>query len=370
MKNNDLLIRAKVKIILNQPFFATLMMKRNFIEDYKIETACTNGSDIRYNPDYFATLSQDEVVGVITHELMHIVLLHHLRREGRESKRYNKACDYALNPILLDAGLRLPKAALVDRQYDNMSAEQIYKLLPASDDNDEGNEDQPGMGDVEDSPAKSESEMEQAEAQVKQEVAQAAQMARQAGKLPGSLQRLVDEIMKPHIAWQEVLARFLSEVAKNDYSFTKPNPRYVSSGFILPSLYNIEMGKVVLMVDTSGSIDQPLLNRFAAEMQDICSMFNSPITVLYVDYKLQGVQEIEPDDDTINLQPKGGGGTDFRPGFDWLSEQDIQPKAVVYFTDLCCSSYPDEPEFPVLWAQTGGYSTGKVPFGEVIQIDN
>lgn len=371
------LIRAKVGIILNNPFFATLMMKREFIEDSSIETACTNGKKIKYNPAFFDSLSHDEMMGVICHELLHITLLHHTRREGRELKQWNKACDYALNPILLNSGITLPEGHLIDDRFTNFSAEQIFKVLAQEkqekqdEKQDEGNDesnDAGGTGGVEDAPVHSESELVQAEAEAKQELAQALQIAKSQGKLPVGLERLVNEVLQPKIAWQEVLNRFLSEIAKNDYSFSRPNQRYLSSGFILPSLYNVEVGEIVLVVDTSGSVDEILLNSFAGEMQDICTMLNSSIRIIYVDDEFQGEQEIEPNEPFI-LTPKGFGSTDFKPAFNWLNEQGIEPKALIYFTDLCCHSFPVEPEYPVLWAKYGAYQSNHVPFGEIIQVD-
>lgn len=401
-KKDSKLIRAKVGIILENPFFATLMMRKHFVADPSIKTACTDGKTIKYNPAFFDSLSTDELKGVICHELLHITLLHHTRREGRDLKRWNEATDLALNPILINSGMVLPKGALADSSYSNMSAEDIYKMLPGKeeggedqnkDDQGEGDQggagqpqpgDQPqdgqgnqpdedndpgGTGGVEDAPAQTQSEMAQAEAEAKQELAQAIQMAKQMGKLPAGLERLVEEILQPRIAWQEVLARFLSEVAHNDYSFSKPNPRYISSGFILPTLYNKEVGDIVLLVDTSGSIDEELLNTFAAEMQDIASNFHSTIKVIYVDSEFQGDQDIEPDD-TFKLEPKGGGGTSFVPGFKWMEEQGIQPKCAVYFTDGYCSDFPEEPDFPVLWCVHGSYYSQFSPiFGETVKLD-
>ena len=121
------IMRAKVGIILSNPFFATLMMKKKFIADPSTKTASTNGPDIKYNPEFFNSLPSEELQGVICHELMHSVLLHHTRRNGRDLSKWNKACDYALNPVLLDSGMSLPKGALVDPRYRNMSAEGIFK---------------------------------------------------------------------------------------------------------------------------------------------------------------------------------------------------------------------------------------------------
>jgi predicted metal-dependent peptidase len=79
-------------------------------------------------PEFVDTLNSATLAGVLAHEVMHPALQHHVRRSGRDPKRWNEACDYAINPLLLDAGLSLPDGVLVDHRFRGMSAEQIYNL--------------------------------------------------------------------------------------------------------------------------------------------------------------------------------------------------------------------------------------------------
>jgi predicted metal-dependent peptidase len=247
-----------------------------------------------------------------------------------------------------------------------MSAEQIYNIIPDEPDDDKSGTGD-GMGDVEDADGKDESSKTAKEDEMKVSLSQALIAAKDQGNLPGSLRRLIQEVLQPKVDWQEVLARFLTEVERNDYTFKKPNPRYIQSGFYLPYLENQTIGEIVLIVDTSGSITEEIINKFGTEMQQITNTFNKGFKVLYVDAKFQGEQDIEPDGD-VKLEPLGGGGTDFKPGFKYIEEQGISPKAVVYFTDMVCTSFPEEPEYPVLWVEygTGGF---EAPFGEVLKID-
>lgn len=379
------LLRAKMGLILQQPFFATLMMSKVFVEDTSIKTADINGKTIKYNPEYFDKLSPDELIGVLCHLVMHPALLHHTRRNGRDIKTWNKAADYAINPLILQAGMVLPEGFLIDDQYKDMPVEGIYTRLgekpdpdgqPNGGNNGDDDKDSKGKGKGDDndpggcgsvSDAIPDYEILEQEVEAKQQLAQALQIAKQQGKLPGGFERLVEEILEPKIHWKEKLARFVTEVSVNDYSFSKPNLRYLHSGFILPGLYSEEVGIIVLMVDTSASITNEEINMFAGEMQDICSTFNARIHVIFIDIKVTHTQIIEPDD-TFHLEAKGGGGTDFKPGFAYLEENDIVPKCVVYFTDGCCNSYPPEPDYPVMWAQIGGYRM-KPPFGDIININ-
>jgi predicted metal-dependent peptidase len=362
------LVRAKTQLILGEPFFATLVLKMSFHEDSSIKTMCTDGSRIRYNPEYIMSLDLDELKGVLAHDVMHPALLHHTRRGGRDLKKWNKACDYAINPMLLDHGFKLPSLALIKDEFRDLPAEMIFNLLedePEGDNN--GDNDPGGCGGVEDSQAESQAEISQEEIDMKETLQQAEAIAKKQGKLPSFLKRLIDEILEPKVNWKEVLARFLSEISRDDYTFKKPNPRYLHTGFYLPFLQNETIGEIILVVDTSGSINRELLNNFGSEMQEIVNTFGKGFTVVYVDAEVKSTEEIEPDG-PVDLHPSGGGGTDFKPAFEWVDQQGIQPKALVYFTDMACNSFPETPDYSVLWVKYGKWENEEPPFGELINI--
>lgn len=370
-KASDLITKAKVQLILDQPFYAMLALRMKYNEAPEIETASTDGHQIKYNPAFIESLTLDEVKGLIAHEVMHVASLHHTRRAGRDPKQWNVACDYAINPLIEQSNLKLPPGALKNPQFNGKSAEEIFSLLPPPDPNQDPNQDpgnDPGQsGGVEDAPAQTESERNQEEAQIKQAVAQAETIAKQQGSIPGHLQRLINDILAPTVNWREVLARFLDQIDRNDYSWKKPNPRFAHMGLYLPTLESLTVGKFVLMVDTSGSVDGNLLNQFAAEMSEIATAWNVGFTVLHIDTEVNHVQNFEEGD---TIEPQGGGGTDFKPGFTWIEENDEEPAAVIYFTDGECNSYPrTAPEYPVLWAVYGYMAkTFTPPFGEVVPL--
>jgi len=126
---------------------------------------------------------------------------------------------------------------------------------------------------------------------------------------------------------------------------------------------------LALLVDTSGSISQQDLNQFASEMHGLLAAYKTELMVIYVDAAVQGVEFIASDDTEINLELKGGGGTDYRPGYDWLQKQGHMPTAAVYLTDGYCNSFPDEPDFPTLWALTQKSDYFKPAFGEILVIN-
>lgn len=365
--------KARIQLLTHSPFFAILALRMELIEKPDVKTMATDGINLFFSPVFVNSLIGEELMGVVCHEVLHVTNLHHLRRNSRNPRKWNQACDYAINPLILESGFKLPANGLLDKRFEGMSAERIYSLLP--DEEEDGNgqsdgSDPGGCGGVLDAPSPEESgkEWSDLEAEVKQAVTQASLTAKQQGKLPGHLEELIKELVQTKVNWREVLARFISVANKEDYTFRKPNSRYLHSGFYLPSLYSETLGNIWLITDTSISMDYLTLQEVASDMQAISAQFNRPIEVLYVDTKVQGRETIEPDR-TDPLRPKGRGGTDFRPGFDWLEEQDIQPIAVVYLTDGECSSFPSTPDYDVLWAIYDGKRSFSPPFGEVIFID-
>ena len=90
------------------------------------------------------------------------------------------------------------------------------------------------------------------------------------------------------------------------------------------------------------------------------------ITVVYCDRRMHGEPAEFTNGDSLVFTPLGGGGTDFAPVMEWAAEQ--QAACLIYFTDLLCHSFGEDPEMPVLWARWGSYEN-PVPFGDVIEID-
>lgn len=226
------------------------------------------------------------------------------------------------------------------------------------------------VGEVEDAPVQTKPERDLMEDQVRQNLAQALVMAKAQGNLPADMERKIEKLLEPTTDWSEVLHRFVFDVCHNDYSFMRPNLRYASCGFLVPSLHNLEVGSLVFVGDTSISMDKQLLNITAADMYDAAQTLNKEMIVIYADTIVQGEPQIlEPDEPNFTLTPKGGGGTDFVPAFEYVEKHDLQPAALVYFTDGYCDSFPEEPDYPVLWAI---YDNDEFdpPFGEVIHVDS
>jgi len=375
------LTKAKIQLIINHPFFASLALGVDHRFNDNIPTARTDGKVIEYNTRYLEGMSIEEMQTLIAHEVCHLAFHHHLRMGNRDIEKWNIACDFAVNLILRDSGFIIGDGWLCDQRFEGMSSEEIYAKLPemnARQDEkygfcdgecpgDGSSDKNLGPGGVEPMKVKSMSEMSAAESDMNSRVIRAAMAAKQAGKLPAHLGHLVDKLLEPAIDWKSELSAFLTSAAESDYTWSRPARRMIHRDVFMPSLNSEGKGDFALMIDTSGSTFEPvILQRLASEVQSIVSEVGGRVRVIHVDMELQHVEEVDEHDD-IDLNLRGGGGTDFRPGFEWLDKNSEDVSAVVYFTDGYCDSFPPAPAIPTLWCVYDNQSFNP-PFGEVIHI--
>ena len=201
---------------------------------------------------------------------------------------------------------------------------------------------------------------------------QALNIARAEGKVPGRVEETVKGAHASTLDWRTLLRRYMTDAAKSDYSWSLPNRRFIDSGLYLPSIHSEGMETIAVIIDTSGSLPAATLAAFWAELREVAVEIRpESVIVLQVDAVLQDAAEYAPDDLPDEIALKGRGGTDFRPGFEWLDEQAIRPAVCLYFTDMECSSYPEaEPPFPVIfcnWSEPPE-DWNREPWGERIDI--
>jgi predicted metal-dependent peptidase len=384
---------ARAALVMDHPFFGALSLRMNLVEETKgrTRTMMTDGRSIFYSRGYVRGCSDVELVGVLAHEVMHPALLHHTRRGKRDPSLWNDAADYAINPILIEAGFTLPGKPLVDPSYEGMTAEQIYDALnqpSGSEDNEDkedsragsdssgkadadGNEDgdgtQAGQGDLADRPGAVVDAPDPAQQEAEWQVAlkQAAQVAQMMGQLPAGIAQAVEGV-KPRIGWKAILRRFVQQVASADYSWRMPNRRYIAGGLYLPEIRSESMPPIVVVVDSSGST-LSVLPVFKAELQSIVEECQPEATiVIMADAMVQRVDRFERGD-PIEFNVEGLGGTDFRPAFEHIDREQLDPACLIYLTDGD-GWYPDEPpDYPTLWAITSAGT--HAPWGETVHVD-
>lgn len=361
-------------LMSRDPFSAAILLNCRTVFDDTVKTMCTDGDTLWVAPSCVETETSSGLLTMLAHEAMHVASLHPYRQAERDIKPWNIACDREINNLLdqinESAGRPLyvwptayPSAVKIDKADRGKPAEEMYvapiKDRPGNDGNRDGDDnDQPGWGDVKQPPG----DINEKEAQKKIQIVQAAQAAKQQGKLPASMERLIDAMLNPPSRWQDLLRNFIRERCKDDYAWTRPNPRYLASGFILPSLHSQRLGRIAVAIDTSGSIDATLLNTFMAEVEGIMHECRPEKVILIdCDAQVNSITELEPTD-TLPRKFKGGGGTSHEPV--WAALENDPPICCICLTDME-TTFGDDPGFPVIW---GSYGTRKAPFGEVVQI--
>ncbi len=405
---------ARTRLILDKPFLGALVLRLPMVaaDPNWCRTTATDARAFYYNREFIDALSLDHVQFMLAHEALHCALSHFARRQHRVRHRWDVACDHAINPLLVEDGLRPPPGTLLLDEFKGMTAEEIYPFIkedteeetldehayddaeggqrgdannpnppPPSRERESGrSEGQPQDGDgagpqaepddrrggARQPPSLSATEREQLSIQWQERMAGAAQLAQQAGKLSGSLARLVDYLLQPQLPWRMLLARYLTATARDDYSYMRPSRREGSA--IFPSLRSHHID-VVVVIDTSGSVSATEMNEFLAEINAIKGQLQARIILLACDdhlaadapWRYEAWEEL-----ALPRQFEGGGGTDFRPPFVWAASQDRSPDLLVYFTDAEGAFPAQEPGYPVLWLVKG---KTPVPWGQRIQLN-
>jgi predicted metal-dependent peptidase len=363
---HDRISKARIKLVLDDPFFGVICMRWEVKEELT-DTMATDGNFLYYNSEFVKSISDDELVGIIVHEAMHVALLHMLRIGSRIFHIANMAADFAINPTI-DGKYKLPAGGCNDPKYAGWTFEDIYddllnKMPPPPKISMWGEIRQPKNKNGE---MMSESEMKVMEADMKSTIANAVAVAKKQGKMPGDIERFVGKLLKPQVDWRDKLRAVVTGLYPVDYTWRRFNRRLADEGIYAPSIRREGAGEIVVAIDTSGSIGKKELTTFFSELSAISTeVMPEKVSILYIDAAVSGVDVFEAGDEIV-ARPRGGGGTDFNPAFTWTKKEDIQPQALIYFTDMY-GDFPNEtPPYPVIWVSTSEVSTA--PFGEVINV--
>jgi predicted metal-dependent peptidase len=368
---------ARTRLILDKPFLGALALRLPLVEAEAnwCQSTWSNGESLYYNRAYIDSLDVEQTQFALSREAMHCALLHFYRRGSRIRGLWENACDYAVNPLLIDDGLKPTPDTVFLPEFNGMTAEEIYPLLQDNElqqdqsrDNGSDNNFRQQQSRQQAASDLSQSAMEMLAIKWQQRLASAAQQALQAGKLSAEMARLVDFFLQPKLPWRNLLAQHLSATARNDYSYTRPSSRRGDPA-VFPGLRSEEVDLVVA-VDTSGSIRESEIEQFFSEVNAIKGQIRARIALLCCDAEIGDGFPVffeAWDQFKFETRVKGGGGTDFRPVFRWIDQQDMKPDTLVYFTDAC-GEFPDfEPSYPTLWLVKGKQ---KVPFGARIQLND
>jgi predicted metal-dependent peptidase len=356
--------RAHIDLMKSPQFVAysgVLMIGEARIKD-NVPTACTNGRDVYFGRQFVDGLNDPDLRGVIIHEAKHKMYRHlltwqHLNKINHN--KANKACDYVINAEIIDEGnasnkfITLPKGGLYDPKFKGLDSSQVFHLLPDDDEQgggDQGFDEHDWEGAKEMTPL----EVEELSKEIDQAIRQGAILA---GKVGGSLNRSFDDLMSAKVNWKDALREFVSAVCngKDDSTWRKPNRRWLQHDIYMPSQISETMGKVVVAIDTSGSIGGEILTRFISEVASIMENVNpEQVDLIYWDSNVAGHEVYGLNDATrmtTSTKPVGGGGTSPSCITKYMRKHKIEPVCAIVLTDGCVGDdWGGSWSCPVLWA--------------------
>ena len=353
----DRIIIARVGLLLRHPFFGNMATRlRIQCADEWCPTAAVDGRNLYFNTQFFNAMNNKEIEFVIAHEILHCVFDHLGRRDERNPMLYNIAADYIVNNLLVRDRIG-EKPSIVDCfqdfKYEGWTSEEVYEeLFKEAEKN--GQEfleqlgemldehlDLEGDGTEEDNkdgkgrPKYSKAEMDQIKDEIKEAMIQAAQTAG-AGNTPAGIQRLIKQLTEPKMNWRELLRQQIQSTIKSDYTFARPSRKGWHTGAILPGMNFQDTIDICITLDMSGSIGDAQAKDFLGEIQGIMDEYKDyKIKLWCFDTAVYNEQDFSADDgDALtDYEILGGGGTDFMVNWQYMKDNDIQPKKFIMFTD-------------------------------------
>lgn len=377
--------RAHVELMSHdhtKPYAGVLMVGKYKVLP-EVRTARTNGIDCEYGEKFITQQPDAELRGLILHENLHKTFQHmflwkHLYEQNHRVA--NMACDYVINLIITDLDrdthgfVKLPKGGLVDEKYRGMSSQDVFDKLMEDGQGNFGQGDEGGGLDDHDwtsGDQMSQEDIEQVTREIDQAIRQGQMMA---GKLGGKQSRALDELLEPKVDWREQLREFVSSTSsgKDMSTWQRVNRRWLQHDMYMPSTISETLGRIVVAVDTSGSIGGRELTEFLSEVQAIAANTQpEKIDLLYWDTEVAR-HEVYAQDQLDKLidstKPAGGGGTYVECVPKYMQDNQIKPECVIVLTDGYLGGSWGQWSVPVLWCIAHNKSA-KPSTGVAIHID-
>ncbi|EHU8780832.1 hypothetical protein N0S44_000062 [Escherichia coli] len=406
----DRLVLARTSLMLTAPFFGVLASRlRPVPNNTWCRTLAVDGKHLFYNVEFVMGiqdqskkkeyedairekhpevtdeqlkemtegLTDENLIAVICHEILHCAYDHFLRRGMRDPQRYNRAADYAINQIIVREKIgKIQSSWLYDKKYEGMTAEEIYILLEDEEQKEEGEgngQPQSGggegegknrgtFGDIKDGKGKPKGttidqhdvpqegqdggSSEQQKRDYMDDFKTAMMNAARAGGTPAEIARMINNFKEPKIDWRSKLQRTLRSWLKSDATYQNPARRSWGAGFgsngsfygnpIYPGMKPDDDIDIAIALDASGSISEDMLRDFISEVLGITKQFKQfKIRIMTFDTEVYTVKDYKTGEERKILEypVKGGGGTDFEAVWVHMKNDNYKPKQLVMFTD-------------------------------------
>lgn len=389
------LSRCKITLMRNPKFalMSGLLMVGTTSIHETLSTARTNGRDEEYGRAFVSGMEDAEVSFVIMHECFH-KMYQHLTTWKKlydiDAKLANYACDYVINLELRELDpteqfIAMPRdkktgkhMGLLDTRFKGMNSKQVFDILRKEQEEGGGGGGQgEGSGDLsgDDSGGLDEHDWDGANAlgdKEKEELARDIDQAiregiandkKMNGDKAGDLARRLGMLMAPKVNWREVMRNWVKNVraGKDTSTWRRPNRRFLHEGVYMPTMVSHKMGKLVIAVDTSGSIGDAEMADFLSEVKGIAEEVTpSSVELLYWDSRVAAHETYEGgavEMLTQSTKPRGGGGTTPSCVSSYLRDKSITPECIVVLTDgYVGADWGNEWTAPILWCIVGNSS--------------
>jgi len=388
-----------------------------------------------YNPKFVDKLTLEKLTTVVCHEVYHAVLRHIDRKSSRDQVVWNYAADYVVNGILVKNGFKELDDWLFDKKYDDCYSEEVFEDLnkkskgaldklkkgqfdshlyhdvdgqsgqgqgdgdedcdncggSGKDPNDKsgqtpcpdcgGTGKKPGKGNGQDGQGEGSGQGNDPTSQpgTGKEMPQWDKILREAysyakkqGKAPLGMDRILEGLVRGTVPWYSLLRKYITYTLPKDYTYMRPHRRSQSAGFYMPTLKKEEID-IAIAIDTSGSVSDTEYKEFISEIVSMENAYKGRINFFIVtaDAAVQTIDEFKGHFDPTKMKARGYGGTLFKPAFDYLKENRMKTKLLVYFTDLFgdqdhinANDYP----FQCLWVLCENCNSNDAPFGTTVRM--
>ena len=371
-------VKSRVKLLKSSPFFGTILLHTEYKIDESIETAATDGTTLLLNEEWMCKQTEEHFSGVLLHEVLHMALDHVDRTNDLDDMMTaNIAADIVVNGIIKDNAISLPKEAIYDDDLKHLSVREIYSILKQKQKEDENYlQDKYGDGEVNECLQKSSEPKGTSQREANSEKwkniinkAKTISKMKQAGLKGSGLARVFKELLEPTINWKDALYKYITQSRADFEGYDR---RFIHDGMYIDDVGGNKV-HVAAFVDTSGSVDEELLQNFLSELFfAINSTRGTTGYLYYFDTELYPQGNIEDLDGVP--KPVGLGGTSFVPIMKELnkisSENSHTSTVGIIYTDGFAPMTWEEPETPLLWCiSPGGVKEENIKYGDVVRIE-
>lgn len=369
---------AAMLMAISHPHFLIIHSKLRYQEvgagDSLKTMGITNRGTVFLSPEFVKDLDKEQLGGVLAHEMLHLVMLHHGRMGSRDPQLWNIAADMCINKALIADGIKLPpKHLMPPTEYTgDLFVEAVYewleqnpdKMQPQSGKGEGDGQPQPTQGCgviTEDGPPNADGTGEDGQSDVP-DWAQVALEARSQAQMAGQGSSAVAHLLaprQPKINWKKILRHGVSLACARptrDYqTFARRHRRNPAVGPQFPGWTGFEPN-VAVVIDVSGSMDRKWIDLIVAECQNLLKTF-SGMNMYLVTHTSQVEWE-----GWVNQQTKAklrdavqfSGGTDPQPAYDAVLRAG-RFDALIHFTD-CYFLGPTWPEVPARHLVVGAFA--------------